>query len=390
MNVSWPYRAAGVGNISMEFPFDKILFSPGDVDINQLPIGKATGLETYVLGAFNPGFCRLPGGNTLMMVRVAEALTQPRSGHELQVLRYDPAIDSFTYDIYDTDRIDFSDPRKYKFKGTEDVYALTSLSWLLPVELDQDGKNIVKIHYDKTILPQNESQEYGVEDARITTIDEKYYMTACAVSSGRHSTVLYTSNDGLNYSYQGLILDHQNKDMVFFPEKINGLFHALTRPQGELYFMDHHPENLSGPGINIATSPDTLHWRPVAPVLLKPRKDSVLSRKVGGGSTPIRTPEGWLILFHAVSDEGQVGIYRTIWMVLDLEDPLKIIHEEFSVPLMEANPDLTKHLQDSIYLPDVVFTTGVVEADEIYIVASGELDLCCRITHIPISTFSLN
>ena len=97
-----------------------------------------------------------------------------------------------------------------------------------------------------------------------------------------------------------------------------------------------------------------------------------------------------MILFHAVSDEGQVGIYRTIWMVLDLEDPLKIIHEEFSVPLMEANPDLTKHLQDSIYLPDVVFTTGVVEADEIYIVASGELDLCCRITHIPISTFSLN
>ena len=374
----------------MEFPFDKILFSPGDVDTNQLPIGQATGLETYVLGAFNPGFCRLPNGNTLMMVRVAEALTQPRSGYELQVLRYDPSLGSFTIDSYDPDLIDFSDPRKYKFKGTGDVYALTSFSWLLPVELDKDGKSIVKIHYDKMVLPQNESQEYGVEDARITKIDNKYYMTACAVSSSRHSTVLYTSTDGLNYSYEGLILDHQNKDMVFFPEKINGFFHALTRPQGELYFIDHDQENLPGPGMNIATSPDMLHWRPVAPVLLKPRKDSLLSRKLGGGSTPIRTPEGWLIFFHAVSGDGVVGIYRTVWMLLDLEDPCKIIYEAFSDPLIEANPDLTKHLQGEIYLSDVVFTSGVVEGDDNYILASGELDLCCRITHIPISRFSLD
>ena len=325
-----------------------------------------------------------------MMVRVAEALTHPRSDDDLQVLRYDPAMASFTIDSYDPDLIDFSDPRKYKFKGPGEIYALTSFSWLLPVEMDQDGKNVVKIHYDKLILPQNESQEYGVEDARITMIDKKYYMTTCAVSSGRHSTILYTSNDGLNYSYEGLILDHQNKDMVFFPEKINGLFQALTRPQGEVYFVDHHPQNMAGPGINIAASPDSLHWRPSAPVLLKPRKDSKLSRKVGGGTTPIRTPQGWLILFHGVSNEGLVGKYRTFWMLLDLEDPLKIIHEEFSVPLLEANPELTKHLQDAIYLPDVVFTSGVVEAGEHFIVASGELDLCCRITHIPISTFSLN
>ena len=40
-------------------------------------------------------------------------------------------------------------------------------------------------------------------------------------------------------------------------------------------------------------------------------------------------------------------------------------------------------MEDIIYLKDVVFTTGIVEMDSHYIVASGELDLCCRITHIP-------
>jgi predicted GH43/DUF377 family glycosyl hydrolase len=374
----------------MGFPFDKILFSPSDIDREQLPVGRAIDQKTYVLGAFNPGFCRLPNGNTLMMVRVAEALIQDRVGDKLQILRYDSAAGTFTVDTHEASQFDYSDPRKYKFIPAEDVFTLTSLSWLLPVELDVDGTSVVQIHYDKMILPQNESQEYGVEDARITKVDEIFYMTTCAVSSSRHSTVLYTSVDGLNYSYQGLILDHQNKDMVLFPEKINGLYHALTRPQGELYFLDPNLKNSPGPGMNIATSPDMLHWRPLAPVLLKPRRDSLLSRKLGSGPTPIRTPDGWLIMFHAVSDEGLVGVYRTVWMLLDLKDPSKIIHESFSIPLMEANPDLIKDLRDAIYLEGVVFTTGVVESDDLFIVASGELDLCCRITHIPRSTFIID
>jgi len=38
--------------------------------------------------------------------------------------------------------------------------------------------------------------------------------------------------------------------------------------------------------------------------------------------------------------------------------------------------------------PDIVFTTGIVESGEHYIVVSGEADLACRITHISKSVFS--
>jgi len=38
-------------------------------------------------------------------------------------------------------------------------------------------------------------------------------------------------------------------------------------------------------------------------------------------------------------------------------------------------------------LSDVVFTTGVAEHEDYYIVASGELDLACRITHVPKAVF---
>jgi len=40
-----------------------------------------------------------------------------------------------------------------------------------------------------------------------------------------------------------------------------------------------------------------------------------------------------------------------------------------------------------MYLRDVVFTTGIVEEEDHFIVASGEADLACRITHIPKETF---
>jgi predicted GH43/DUF377 family glycosyl hydrolase len=40
-----------------------------------------------------------------------------------------------------------------------------------------------------------------------------------------------------------------------------------------------------------------------------------------------------------------------------------------------------------MYVRDIVFTTGIADHGDVYIVASGEADLACRITHIPKSVF---
>ena len=58
-------------------------------------------------------------------------------------------------------------------------------------------------------------------------------------------------------------------------------------------------------------------------------------------------------------------------------------------PLLEADPELTRPLEDKLYLRDVVFTTGIADAGDHFIVASGEADLACRITHIPKAAFGL-
>jgi hypothetical protein len=74
--------------------------------------------------------------------------------------------------------------------------------------------------------------------------------------------------------------------------------------------------------------------------------------------------------------------------LLDKDNPLKILHLEDDIPLLEANPILTKDMSAQIYLNDIVFTTGIADAGDDFIIASGELDLACRITRISKKYFS--
>jgi predicted GH43/DUF377 family glycosyl hydrolase len=214
-------------------------------------------------------------------------------------------------------------------------------------------------------------------------------MTTCSVSSERHSTTLYTSTDGLNYTLQGMVLDHQNKDMLYFEGTVNGMFYALTRPLGDLYFA-YPPASpfVAGPSINLAVSPDGLHWRPHESPLIRPRRGSASTMRIGGGSPPIQTPEGWLMLYHGVEPGTLVGVYRTFWALLDLENPARILRVVDEVPLIESNPALTQDMKEQMYLSNVVFTCGIADAGEHYIVASGEVDLACRITWVPKSLFT--
>ena len=367
---------------------DYLIFTPDDVDLSRSPLRRSIAEPTFVLGAFNPALTRLPSGNVLLMVRIAEALVTPVEGDHARAIRWTEA--GYVLDPHHVEGIDMADPRYFLAKGgAYPQMALTSLSWLLPVELTPDGRGIVAIHYDRAIEPRAPYQDYGIEDPRISRIDGRYYMTVCSCSAERHGTSLYTSDDAMEWRLEGLVLDHQNKDMLLFEGKPGGTFWALTRPLGELYFAYPAAAGFAGgPAIHLASSPDALHWKPCDRPGLRARRGSTSAMKVGGGTPPILTGEGWLMLYHGVQPREKVGIYRTFWALLDAQDPATILRLEDGAPLIEANPELTHPIAHRLYLPTpVVFTTGIVEAGDTYIVASGEADLACRITHIPKARF---
>ena len=380
----------------MTYPLDQIVFDPRDVDLSKGPLAGRIDAETYCLGAFNPGMTRLPNGNLLMMVRVAEALKTPIVDQKIHSIRWEPGdahtADAGRYclDPWPLEMVDTADPRKFMMRGGGwKVMALTSLSWLLPVELDPDGRSVVDVHYRDAIAPRASYQCYGVEDARISRIGNRWLMTTCSVSPERHSTTLYSSTDAREWLLEGIVLDHQNKDMLIFEDRIGANYWAQTRPLGDLYFA-YPPgsEWRAGPSINLATSPDALHWKPHEKPGIRPHAATLATARMGGGTPPVLTDRGWLSLWHGVEPYGVVGIYRTYWSLLDARDPSVTI-ATCDAPVLEPAPHLTEPVKDLMYLDNVVFTTGIVDAGDHFIVASGEADLACRITHIPKRVFGL-
>jgi predicted GH43/DUF377 family glycosyl hydrolase len=370
-----------------DYPIDRLVLVPDDIDLARSPLAGQLEVETYVLGAFNPALTRLPNGNLCMFVRIAEALRKPVHDGHVHAIRWHEG--GYVLDAWPLDLTDTADPRKFMMRGGGwKVMALTSLSWILPVELTPDGLEVLAIHYDKAIAPQGSYQCYGVEDARVSKVGDRWLMTTCSVSPERHSTTLYSSDNGLDYTFEGIVLDHQNKDMLIFEGLIGGKYWAQTRPLGDLYFA-YPPgsEWRAGPSINLATSPDALHWRPHLEPGIRPHAATVATARMGGGTPPILTDQGWLTLWHGVEPSGIVGIYRTYWSLLDRDDPAKVLRTQHA-PLLEANAELTRPIEHQMYLRDVVFTTGIAYGGDHYVVASGEADLACRITYIPKSVFA--
>jgi len=374
----------------MTFPHDALIFTPADVDLSKSPLAGQIDAETYVLGAFNPGMTRLPNGNLLLMVRIAEALRTPIKEQQIHAIRWHDG--GYCLDAWPLDFVDTADPRKFMMRGGGwKVMALTSLSWLLPVELNADGTAVQTVHYDKAIAPRASYQCYGVEDARISKVGDRYLMTTCSVSPERHSTTLYSSDNALDWTLEGIVLDHQNKDMLIFEGLVGGKYWAQTRPLGDLYFA-YPPgsEWRAGPSINLSTSPDALHWKPHDRPGIRPHSATMATARMGGGTPPILVdgPDGggWLSLWHGVEPMGVVGVYRTYWSLLDRDDPSRVIATSHDA-LIESNPALTDPLRDQMYIDNVVFTTGIADAGDHYVVASGEADLACRISHLPKTLF---
>jgi len=123
------------------YDFDKIILIPDDIDLDNSPLRGDIKVDTFVLGAFNPGMSKLPNGNIIIMVRIAEALKTPVFENKIHSIRWDTEI-GYVLDAYNIDDADITDPRSFTLKKyyPMQVDSLTSISWLLPVELTNDDK----------------------------------------------------------------------------------------------------------------------------------------------------------------------------------------------------------------------------------------------------------
>lgn len=217
---------------------------------------------------------------------------------------------------------------------------------------------------------ENQYERLGVEDPRITKIDDTYYIVYIASSvysaaqykSGnfapsishpapwRVRPQLLTTKDFNNFERHGLLLDFDTKDACLFPEKINDLFVLTHRRYPDFYLI---------------FSKDLKSWENEQ-VLIKPRPGFWDCERVGAGAPPIKTEKGWLEFYHGTDSN---HIYRLGVLLLDLNDPTKVLFRS-DEPILEPETSYEK----VGLTPNVVFTCGAVEENDKYLVYYGAAD----------------
>jgi beta-1,2-mannobiose phosphorylase / 1,2-beta-oligomannan phosphorylase len=308
------------------------LISPADVR----PLWE--GFE--VIGTFNAGITRLKD-EVLMLIRVAE---RPLS-HDparVQTAYFDVTTQqavTLSLDLADP-RFDFSDARVVKEAKNGSTLYLTSVSYLR-LARSKDGLHFA-VEDNALLLPSNELEQFGVEDPRITLIGDTYYITYSAVSAKGVGVGLASTRDFVNVERHGLIFGPENKDVILFPERIGGLYYALTRPV---------PKAIGQPEIWIAQSPDLLHWGHHH-FLLGLRENAWDSGRIGGGAVPLRTELGWLELYHAADRQDR---YCMGAVLLDADDPSKVLAQTPG-PILKPEADY----ELSGFFGGVVFSCGVL------------------------------
>ncbi|MBK7085767.1 MAG: pesticidal protein Cry7Aa [Flavobacteriales bacterium] len=249
------------------------------------------------------------------------------------------------------------------------------------------------------LIPEHAYESQGMEDPRIVKIEDTYYLTYTGYDRTNALGAYATSKDLGTFTKHGVItpqftyrdfkklidccpdlnpkyLFHYkmlkehglgeeiadkllawDKNLMFFPKKINGKFALLHRihPGIQIVFFDDPAEvdrkfwehYLMDLRSHIVMDPSLLHE----------------SSHIGGGAPPIETEDGWLLIYHSAEDTPHGFVYHACAALLDLKDPSKLI-ARLDHPLISPQEPYEK----TGYVKNIVFPSGaVVFDDDLYI-----------------------
>jgi predicted GH43/DUF377 family glycosyl hydrolase len=256
------------------------------------------------------------------------------------------------------------DPRVVKRKA--DGLVRLTFSSHLRVARCKGGRRVVDVS-GHVFTPEASWEEYGVEDPRITRIEDRYWITYVAVSRHGPATALASTENFRQFTRHGVIFCPENKDVVLFPSSRRETRWALHRPVCGTPF--------TRPEMWLAQSPDGIHWGSHEPLRLAGREWR--SGRVGAGAPPLRTSEGWLEIYHGnrhPSRPGDVGMYYGGVILLDAQRPARVIGEA-SEPILTPETEFER----SGFVPNVVFPTGVVEEGNTLLIYYGAADTCTAV-----------
>ena len=200
-----------------------------------------------------------------------------------------------------------------------------------------------------------------IYDPRIQVIDGEIYV--CFAVGTWHGIRGGIAKTDLSFKHLDILSMSapDNRNMVLFPEKINGKFMRLERPF-PVYSRGYDIFDIWS-----SDSADLVYWGNTQ-LVLGTEHVPFANAKIGPAAPPIRTDKGWLATFHAVSAvepkkngwEDKWGkVYYAGIMLLDLKDPTKVIGL-YDKPLLVPEAD---YETKNGFRTDVIFPGGMILED---------------------------
>ena len=217
-----------------------------------------------------------------------------------------------------------------------------------------DGLNftIAKTPIKIQNISQLKNKIFHIYDPRITNINNVYYIVVAMDLDIGCRLGLIDTKDFNNFQFKGIISENDNRNGVLFPEKINGKYIRLDRPN-----LSENGGVKSGSQIHISYSEDLLKWTNSKPILQG--NFHYWDELIGAGTPPIKTMDGWLVIYHGVATHfASSNIYQAGVFLLELNNPEKVIYRS-RYNILE--PD---ELYEQVgQVNNVVFPTGIIVED---------------------------
>lgn len=305
-----------------------------------------------VLSAFNAGVAEY-NGEVMLLMRVAERPKPDGDRVFVPVLDFESGaarLKVLEFSAKD-EGIDLSDPRLVRF--CERIY-LTSISHLR-LARSKDGRHFT-VDDKPALFPDQPYETFGLEDPRITRIGDTYYVIYKGVAPTGITQCLASTKDFVHWKKHGIILPPENMDGILFPEKINGKYVLLHRPQ---------PRCFGAPNMWLAYSDNLIYWGDHK-LLLECSEGTWEGGRLGGGAVPFLTKRGWLEIYHAATPGDR---YCLGGLLLDKDHPEKILAKSPG-PIFE--PEAPYEVNG--FKGNVVFTCGAIVRGDTVTIYYGAAD----------------
>ena len=151
-------------------------------------------------------------------------------------------------------------------------------------------------------------------DPRLVKIEDTYYIIWCQDAYGPTIGMAKTTDFEKFVRIENPFLPF-NRNAVLFPRKVNNKFLMLSRPSdsGHTPFGD----------IFVSESKDMEYWGHHRHVMSKSR-NWWENLKIGGGTAPVETTEGWLLFYHGVTNTCNGFVYSIGGVILDINEPSRV------------------------------------------------------------------